>query len=128
MKERVKKEFWIKERTWTFLTKLCHCHLFKDIKTLCMHYQKWSQAYTEGKNKFLRYEDWRDSWDLKYIENIIQSAEINFIVVWNCTVLNIFLTKTEPKYLASSIIFFPENDTNTCKKNTGWMFFAHISC
>ena len=60
----------IKESTWIFLTKLCHYHLSKDIKILCMHYQKGSQQHTEEKNTFLRCEDLRVSRDfnqaLKY--------------------------------------------------------------
>ena len=59
------KKLWIKESTFltkiTFLTKLCHYHLFEDIKILCMNYQKRSQQYTEEINAFLRCEDLRVS-------------------------------------------------------------------
>ena len=45
----MKKEFLIKESTWIVLIKLCHYHLPKDIKNLCVHYEKWSQQYTDEK-------------------------------------------------------------------------------
>ena len=51
----------MKESSLIFLTKLCHYHLPEDIKILCMHYQKRSQQYAEGKNTFLRCEDLRVS-------------------------------------------------------------------
>ena len=65
--------FWVRAKTlyasreYFFIgTKLCHYHLFEDIKTLCMHYQKRSQQYTEEENTFLRCEDLKVSWDLWY--------------------------------------------------------------
>ena len=39
--------------------------LARRHQTLYIHYQKWSQQYTEEKSKFLRCEDLRIFWDLK---------------------------------------------------------------
>ena len=60
------KKNWIKESVWIFLTKLCQYYLSKDIKILCMHYQKRSLQYFEEKNTFLRCENLRVSRDLKH--------------------------------------------------------------
>ena len=70
----VSKNFWIRESTWIFLTKLCHYHLSEDRKTPCMHYQKWSQQYAEEKSTFLRCEDLRVSWDLNWFNWIYKSS------------------------------------------------------
>ena len=40
---------------------LCFYHLSKDIKILCMYYQKTSRQYVEEKNTLLRCEDLRVS-------------------------------------------------------------------
>ena len=62
----VSTNFWIKESTWIFLTKLCHYRLSEDSKVLCTHYQKSSQQYAKEKSTFLRCEDLRVSWDLNW--------------------------------------------------------------
>ena len=61
------KKNWIKESVWIFLTKFCQYYLSKDIKILCMHYQKRSLQYFEEKNTFLRCENLRVSRDLKHV-------------------------------------------------------------
>ena len=56
----INEERILKESTWMLLTKLCHYHFSKDIKNLCMHYQKWSQQKSEEKKhicKMLRFKD-----------------------------------------------------------------------
>ena len=74
--------FRAKESTSLFSTKLCHYHWSKVIKTLCVHYQKLSQQYTEEENTFLSCQNLRGPWDFKinsFLGYILSDYEIYLV-------------------------------------------------